>query len=222
MLDLISTKLSANDCEQLLDRINGRISSWLSRNLSYAGRLQLLSSVLYGLQVYWTRIFILPKKIIKAIEQKFNRFLWNGKDVEVAKAKVAWDDVCYPKKEGGLGLKRLEVWNKTSMLRHIWSIFAKSGSLLVAWIKDNFLKHKSLWSVGISQNCSWCLRKILNLRDIAKGFLRFEVGDGEKIHLWLDSWHSDGILLENYGYRAVYDAQSSVEAKLSIVIRNGD
>ena len=100
--------------------------------MSYAGRLQLLSSVLYSLQVYWTGIFILPKKIIKAIEQKFNRFLWNGKDVEAAKAKVAWADVCYPKKEGGLGLKGLEVWNKTSMLRHIWSIFARSGSLWVA------------------------------------------------------------------------------------------
>jgi hypothetical protein len=155
-MPLISTRLSPTDCEQLLDRITSRISSWLSRNLSYAGRLQLLSSVLYSLQVYWIGIFILPKKIIRAIEQKFNRFLWNGKDGEAAKAIVAWADVCYPKKEGGLGLKRLEVWNKTSMLRHIWSIFARSGSLWVAWIKDNLLKHKSLWSVGIPQNCSWC------------------------------------------------------------------
>jgi hypothetical protein len=62
----------------------------------------------------------------------------------------------------------------------------------------------------------------LKFSDIAKGFLRFEAGNGENIHLWLDSWHPDGILLEKYGYRAVYDAQSNVEAKLSTVIRNGD
>ena len=49
------------------------------------------------------------------------------------------------------------------------------------------------------------------------------MGDGKNIHLWLESWHPDGILLEKYGYRAVYnDAQSSVDAKLSTVIRNGD
>jgi hypothetical protein len=36
---LISTRLTAADCEQLLDRITSRISSLLSRNLSYAGRL---------------------------------------------------------------------------------------------------------------------------------------------------------------------------------------
>jgi hypothetical protein len=36
---------------------------------------------------------------------KFNRFLWNGEDGHSARAKVAWDDICFPKKEGGLGLK---------------------------------------------------------------------------------------------------------------------
>jgi hypothetical protein len=90
---LISSRLSSADCGMLLDKITGRIDSWLSKKLSYAGRLLLFffffSSVLYSLQVYSTCIFILPKKIVKAIEQKFNWFLWNGKDVEAAKAKVA-------------------------------------------------------------------------------------------------------------------------------------
>ena len=60
------------------------------------------------------------------------------------------------------------------------------------------------------------------MRDIAKRFLRFEVGDGENIHLWLDLWHPSGILIEKFGYKAVYDAQSSIEDKLSSVIHNGD
>jgi len=51
--------------------------------------------------VYWFRIFILPKKVIKLIEQKFNRFLWCGLDVK-ARAKVAWERVCAPKREGGV------------------------------------------------------------------------------------------------------------------------
>jgi hypothetical protein len=51
---------------------------------------------------------------------------------------VAWSEIYVPKKEGGLRLKRLEVWNKTSMLRHIWSIFARSGFLWIAWIKITF------------------------------------------------------------------------------------
>jgi hypothetical protein len=68
------------------------------------------------------------------------------------------------------------------MLRHIWSLFAKSGSIWVAWVKTNLLKKKSFWSVSIPQNCSWSWKKILKLRDIAKRFLRFEVGNGDNIH----------------------------------------
>jgi hypothetical protein len=60
------------------------------------------------------------------------------------------------------------------------------------------------------------------LRNIAKRIVKFEVGNGENIHLWLDSWHPSGILFEVFGYRAVYDAQSNLEPKLSSVIINGD
>jgi hypothetical protein len=48
------------------------------------------------------------------------------------------------------------------------------------------------------------------------------VGDGSKFFLWLDVWHPNGCLLDNYGHRVVYYAGSSVNAKLSTIIRNGD
>jgi hypothetical protein len=58
---LISSWLCAVDCDTLLEKITARINSWLSRNLSFAERLQLISSVLYSVQVYWSSTFILPK-----------------------------------------------------------------------------------------------------------------------------------------------------------------
>jgi hypothetical protein len=62
----------------------------------------------------------LPKKIIRAIEKKFNRFLYNGKDEGIDRAKVSWNMLCLPKKDGGLGIKKLEEWNCAAMMRHIW------------------------------------------------------------------------------------------------------
>jgi hypothetical protein len=106
----------------LLDKIAGRIDSWSSKKLSFAGRLQLLSSILYSIQVYGSSIFILPKRILKDISQKFSLFLWNDSDGNTAKAKISRNDICFPKKEGGLGLKYVEIWNISSMMRHIWSI----------------------------------------------------------------------------------------------------
>ena len=61
---LISTRLTHSDCQPLLDKIMARIQSWTSRSLSYAGRLQLISSVLYSIQLYWYSLFIIPKYTI--------------------------------------------------------------------------------------------------------------------------------------------------------------
>jgi hypothetical protein len=116
---LISSRLCAVDCDILLEKITGRINSWLSHHLSFDGRLQLISSVPYSLQVYWSSIFILPKKIIRAIEQKFNRFLWNCTDEGIASAKVAWNMLCLPKKEGGVGIKKFEEWNRAAIMCEI-------------------------------------------------------------------------------------------------------
>lgn len=99
--------LSIANCESLLAKISARIDlaeisarigSWLVKKLSFVGRLQLLSSVLLSLQIFWAKVYILPKKVIRLLEQKFNRFLWCGSDSKV-KAKVAWEKLCVPKKE---------------------------------------------------------------------------------------------------------------------------
>ena len=91
----------------LSEKITARINSWTTKKLSFAGRVQLIQHVLFGIQVYWTSYFIFPTKLIKDIEKLFSSFLWSGFDQAVHMAKVAWTQVCLPTKEGGLGLKRV-------------------------------------------------------------------------------------------------------------------
>ena len=52
--------------------------------------------------------------------------------------------------------------------------------------------------------------------------MRYDLGTGEHIHLWLDWWHPMRVLFEKFGYRVMYDAHSTLEAKLSYVIQNGN
>jgi len=70
-------KWSAADCHGLVEKISKRINYWTIRHLSYAGRTQLINSVLFTLHTYWTSLFILPKKILKQIEDVCRKFLWN-------------------------------------------------------------------------------------------------------------------------------------------------
>lgn len=105
---LISTGLTAADCSSFLEKITRQVDSWMFKKLSFAGRLQLLVSVLYSILVYWTCIFIIPKRIIKLIEQKLCQFLWNGNDEGVARARVAWKLLCSPRGRKAWEIKKLE------------------------------------------------------------------------------------------------------------------
>jgi hypothetical protein len=69
------------------------------------------------------------KKVIRVLEQIFSRFLWNGGSDGPARAKVSWESICVPKEEGGLGLRRIEDWNIAAILKFIWNLYTKAGSL---------------------------------------------------------------------------------------------
>ncbi|KAL0292095.1 UNVERIFIED_CONTAM: Retrovirus-related Pol polyprotein from type-2 retrotransposable element R2DM [Sesamum radiatum] len=52
-LPLLASRLSISDCQPILRKIEARIKGWEGVMLSFAGRVQLIKSVLSALQVYW-------------------------------------------------------------------------------------------------------------------------------------------------------------------------
>lgn len=74
-IPLVSTKLSFRDCLPIFSRIQQRIKSWAVKNLSYAGRVQLIQSVLIGICAYWCSMMILPEKVISIIDSMRFSFL---------------------------------------------------------------------------------------------------------------------------------------------------
>ena len=175
---LLSTRLSHYDFQPLIDKIMVRIQAWTSRSLSFAGRLQLLSSVLYNIQMYWCNMFIIPKYTIAKIEQLFNSFLWSGKLGNSSRAKIRWEYICVPKEEGGLGLRRVKDSNDASVMKHIWNLFYRKDSLWVAWVQRIYLKQGSLWCAKIPSIYSWSWRKIIQLRDRIRHFIKHKVCNG--------------------------------------------
>ena len=68
----------------------------------------------------------------------------------------------------------------------------------------------------------WGWRNLLKIRNEARAFLKFKVGDGHRIFLWQDNWHPAGILCQTFGHRIIYDAESSFDAKVDNDLRNGE
>ena len=220
---LIPTRLKKVDCDELIKKISNRVQSWTSKFLSYAGRLQLIQSVLAGIQNYWASMFILPKYVLKQVEKIMRRFLWSGGIEKASGAKVAWDSICKPKKEGGLGFKPLIPLNCILNMKHIWALFSnKNQSLWASWIHTYMLKGKSFWAVKPPSQCSWYWRKLPKLRDKVRPLLKHKIGNGSDTFLWYDNWHPLGPLVKKFGQRIAYDAALPLHAKVKDIIEEGE
>lgn len=103
-IPLDSNRISRTDCNLLLDNMRKRIDGWHNRSLSFAGRLQLIASVLNSLNVYWASIFILPHGICDDIDKLLKCFLWKTDGRRSSRYSVAWKEVCMQKRRGVLGL----------------------------------------------------------------------------------------------------------------------
>ncbi|GJY90065.1 hypothetical protein Tco_0505261, partial [Tanacetum coccineum] len=106
------------------------------------------------------------------------------------KAKVSCDEICLPKKEGGLGLRHLDIFNYALMTTHILNIISSKESLWVRWIHTYKLNGRSFWDVPVKSDMSWGWRKLLQLREIVKPFFWVKLGNGLSTSLWYDRWSS--------------------------------
>lgn len=111
-LPLTTKSMMKTDYEPIVDRIRNSLIMWSSKTLSYAGRLQLINSVIASIANFWSSAFRLPKRCFETIEKMCNAFLWSGSPHTSSKAKVAWEDLCVPKREGGLGIQRMQDMSK--------------------------------------------------------------------------------------------------------------
>lgn len=144
-LPLLTKCMTSNDYLPLIEKIRKKITSWTARLLSFAGRLQLITSVIQSLTNFWLSAFRLPSECLKEIEWLCSAFLWSGPVLDSRKAKISWHMVCKPKHEGGLGLRPLKEVNAVSCLKMIWRILSSHNSLWVHWIRVYLLRHETFW-----------------------------------------------------------------------------
>ena len=69
-----------------------------------------------------------------------------------------WKDICRPKREGGLGIRKLMDINNASGMRMLWRLHA-SQSLWAQWMKLHYLKEEH-----ISQAKAAILSQVLGSR----------------------------------------------------------
>ncbi|GFZ13032.1 hypothetical protein Acr_23g0014170 [Actinidia rufa] len=126
-IPVAASRLTITQFSPLIDKISDYISAWAGASLSYAGRAELIKSVLHGVECYWLSILPIPVGVREKVNQLCRNFLWSGKATVNKKPLVAWKEVTLPKHEGGLGIRNTKAWNKALISKNSLGYSSQEG-----------------------------------------------------------------------------------------------
>ena len=99
------------------------------------------------------------------VDRKCKEYLWGGKRKG---ALVAWEKVCFPKRQGGLNIKDSGIWNEASVGKLIWQLAVNKESMWVKRIHGIYNKEGTFWEHSAPLDSSWYWRKINFLKNKMK------------------------------------------------------
>ncbi|KAL9408205.1 hypothetical protein AB3S75_046705 [Citrus x aurantiifolia] len=147
-MPVIHSRVNKQTYQEILDKVNKRLSWWNAMHLSLAGRLTLTQLVIQTIPIYAMQTTKIPSGIRDKIDQACRHFIWSGAAGKKKMSLVKWDHICQPKLCGGLGLKNLSLMNEALLMKIGWGLISSPNSLWVQVLLSKYgLDHASLPNV---------------------------------------------------------------------------
>ncbi|KAH0712013.1 hypothetical protein KY289_007972 [Solanum tuberosum] len=192
--------------EEFVKKVKNRLLMWQNRWLSYGGKYILIANVLSSIPIYLLSTMNPPKKIIEQLHKLFAGFFWSKTGREKGKHWIAWQEMCYPKEEGGIGFRSLHIITK-ALFAKLWWTFRTSTSLWSTFMWNKYCKkHHSVLAKGNGASHTW--RKMLETREEVEYDIWWQVKSGEA-SFWFDNWMKQGALY----YIQEHNGEEEVEVR---------
>lgn len=101
---LFNDRITKHDFEDVIKRVESKLTSWKGRLLNKPSRVVLASAVINGLPSYGMQIQWYPQSIYHYLDRTASRFIWKGADGS-GMHLVSWSKMTRHKKFGGLGIR---------------------------------------------------------------------------------------------------------------------
>lgn len=149
-MNIVDRRLNFRHFEELINKIRDKVSGWKTRLLSAGGKLILLKHVLSSLPIYLLSVLQVPKSVLGAINIILSTFFWGESDGIPKKKWCAWNKICKPTNEGGVGLRDLEEVQKSLHMKFAWKILkdvenCAQKSLWAQFLRGKYVKEKHIY-----------------------------------------------------------------------------
>ncbi|XP_074313924.1 uncharacterized protein LOC141649126 [Silene latifolia] len=151
--------------DSLILKIKHSIQHWSSNFLTYAGRVQLLNSVIFGMETFWCSCNLLPQEVLHKINKLCKDFFWGISFEGNRMVFKKWRDICFPWDAGGFNIKDLSTWNDALQCRWLYLLAHTAVGSWASWHQAYILQHQTIWNIQTHDIFSSSLKGILIVRD---------------------------------------------------------
>lgn len=174
----------------IIDKFRAKLNSYKANRLSHAGRLTLIKSVFASLPVYYMSTILLSKGTIAKLTSIVRKFWWTGIQKDNDSKPIcfrAWDDICKPMHEGGLGIRDLSFMNKSLVATAAWRIIKNPSSLVAKILKAKYFHNTSIWKPRSSVPRSAFWASVLKIVPLMHDSCQLQIANGDTC-IWTNPW----------------------------------
>jgi hypothetical protein len=216
-LPLTCDKLKLCHFAPLIASIDKYLSGWASLLLSSGGRITLLNAVLDALPAYAMGAVELPPALLRAIDALRRAFLWNFSGrASGGNCLVAWDQVCRPKDQGGLGIRCLATQNSCLLVKLLHRLFSAASSPWARWAWAS-LGGPLTSRARLTSGPHW--RTLVDLLPLYRSISAVSIGDGERTCFWTEDWLGSGALATSFP--VLFSHATNAHVSVAAVFRSG-
>ncbi|KAM6545081.1 hypothetical protein CsatB_025817 [Cannabis sativa] len=176
------------DFNFLKEKMMSRLEGWRAKNLSQAGRTTLVASVLQSIPGYFMSTALVPKTLCEELDRIVARFWWVGNSAKDRyRAFKSWQEICQPKRCGGLGLRRFSDINKAMLAKLCWMVLTGIDKAWVKLMEARYCQVADAWRVEKRAGDSRAWLGIIEARQICIARAGVLIGGGES-DLWDRPW----------------------------------
>ncbi|XP_026448250.1 uncharacterized protein LOC113348618 [Papaver somniferum] len=197
----------------VVEKFKNQLAGWRGRLLSFHDRIVLVKSVISSYYIHNMAIYKWPRKFILQCERDIRNFIWSGDSNISRVVVVAFDKICFPFEEGGLGLTRMATMNKALIMKLWWKIL-NSTKKWALFLKAKLFDRKGcIKHSGVKSSILPGLRSVYNCVEKNTKVL---IGDGRYTSLYYDIWFDKTSIAE-----VLNDYSLDATTRVSDILKDG-
>ena len=173
---------------RILDQVGRKVAGWKGKLLTMAGREILIKAVAQATPMYTMNCFKLSDSLCNELNSLIRNFWWGQRDKERKLAWLAWEKMCIPKAEGGMGFKDLKAFNLALLAKQGWRLIQNTESLAHRVLKAKYFPYSNFLEAQIGKKPSYTWRSLMDAKEVLRKGLKWNIGNGQKTKIWADRW----------------------------------